>query len=120
MVQGKGPRVAPRSDQVDAYRVAPINQAVKIGAYIGVPLAYADGQLFGTLCAIDPKPQSDQITQELPLVELMADLLSRLLQADLALEQEIRSRERAQTEAETDALTGLYNRRGWEKVLAVG
>ncbi len=119
MVRGEGPRVAPRSDQVDAYRAAPINQAVNIGAYIGVPLAYADGQLFGTLCAIDPDPQSDQITQELPLIELMADLLSRLLQADLALEQETRSRERAQLEADTDALTGLYNRRGWNKVLTL-
>lgn len=119
MVQDKGPRVAPNSAQVEAYHTAPINQTVNIGAYIGVPLIYADGQLFGTLCAIDPNPQSEQIVQELPLVELIADLLSRLLQADLALEQETRFRERAQTQAEADALTGLYNRRGWERVLAL-
>ena len=119
MVQGKGPRVAPKSAQFEAYRTAPINQTINIGAYIGVPLIYADGQFFGTLCAIDPNPQSEQIVQELPLVELMADLLSRLLQADLALEQETRFRERAQIQAEADALTELYNRRGWEKVLTL-
>ena len=29
-----------------------ITQQFVIGAYIGVPLLYSDGSLFGTLCAI--------------------------------------------------------------------
>ena len=49
------------------YANAPITQQFVIGAYIGVPLLYSDGSLFGTLCAIDPHPQSEDIQQHLPL-----------------------------------------------------
>jgi hypothetical protein len=59
MVQGLGPRIAPRSNDVPAYASAPIAQQVTIGAYVGIPLKRADGELCGTLCAIHPaaRPQ---------------------------------------------------------------
>jgi diguanylate cyclase len=117
MVAGKGPRIAPDCQAVTAYSEAACNQNFKIGAYIGIPLSQADGSLFGTLCAIDPQTKSAAITQELPMLELLAQLLSSVLHTELALEREIRSRERSQLEAVTDALTGLYNRRGWDEVL---
>lgn len=39
MVEGEGPRIAPRSDAVPAYAAAPIGSQVRIGAYVGVPFA---------------------------------------------------------------------------------
>jgi diguanylate cyclase (GGDEF)-like protein len=117
MIQGEGPRIAPCSDEVAAYAEAPIGQQVKIGAYVGVPLVNENGSLFGTLCAIDPAPQPPTIQQELPLIELMAQLLSRILHADTKAAEQARLAERLQTEALTDGLTGLYNRRGWDQLL---
>ncbi|HSM83175.1 MAG TPA: sensor domain-containing diguanylate cyclase [Nodosilinea sp.] len=117
MIQGEGPRIAPRSDEVTAYVEAPIGQQVKIGAYVGVPLINEDGTLFGTLCAIDPTPQPEAIRQELPLIELLAQLLSKILHADMKAAEQTRLAERLQTEALTDGLTGLYNRRGWDQLL---
>lgn len=117
MIRGEGPRIAPCSAAIDAYANAPIGQQVKIGAYVGVPLTNADGSLFGTLCAIDPIPQPATIQQELPLIELMAQLLSRILQAEMKVAEQTRLAERLQTEALTDVLTGLYNRRGWDQML---
>jgi len=52
MVRGEGPRVAPNSQQIQAYVEAPIGQQVDISAYIGIPLCHADGTLFGTLVVI--------------------------------------------------------------------
>ena len=118
MVDGLGPRIAPSSDAVPAYASAPIGQQVKIGAYVGVPLRGPEGALFGTLCAIDPQMQPAAIVHEQELVEMMAGLLSSLLQAELRLVNEARRAERAESEALTDGLTGLYNRRGWVKLLA--
>lgn len=117
MVEGLGPRVAPRSDLIDVYRNAPIAAQVKIGAYVGVPLTKEDGSLFGTLCAIDPNPQSEDIREEQELIELMADLLSSILHKELAAADATRRAERAEAEAARDVLSSLYNRRGWDQLL---
>lgn len=117
MVQGKGPRIAPSAQSIKVYAEAPIARQVNIGAYIGVPLSYSDGTLFGTLCAIDPHHKSAEIEPHLPLIELFAQLLSSLLHADLVAAEQTRCAERLQIEAMSDSLTGLYNRRGWNELL---
>ncbi|HWT71637.1 MAG TPA: sensor domain-containing diguanylate cyclase [Oxalicibacterium sp.] len=117
MVKGLGPRMAPRVEEVPAYTEAPIAQTLPIGAYVGIPLTREDGSLFGTLCAIDPSPQSEQIRHEQRLIELLADMLSSLLHSELAIANATRRAERAESEAQRDALTALYNRRGWERLL---
>jgi GAF domain-containing protein len=117
MVAGLGPRVAPRSDEVPAYRAAPIGQQVPIAAYIGVPIRRDDDSLFGTLCAVDKSPQPDAIIAEQPLIELLADLLGALLEADSKSDAEKHRAERAEVESLSDELTGLGNRRAWERII---
>ncbi|MEB3310111.1 MAG: sensor domain-containing diguanylate cyclase [Snowella sp.] len=119
MVEGLGPCIAPQANLITAYAEAPIGQQVPIGAYIGFPLTYSDGTLFGTLCAIDPVPHSQSLQSEQPLIELLAGLLSSLLNAELATLAAKRQAERAEAEAMSDALTTLYNRRGWDKLVAM-
>ena len=119
MVLGLGPRVAPSSKDVPAYAAAPIASQVEIGSYIGVPLVNGDGTLFGTLCGIDPHAQPDAIRAELPLVELIAGMLSGVLAAEIKGTQLSRQAERHRVDAETDSLTGLCNRRGWDRALSV-
>lgn len=117
MVRGKGPCIAPKTNLITTYRSAPINQQVKIGAYVGMPLCCKNGTLFGTLCGIHPTPFPDALEKELPLIEVLAGLLGSLLDAEITMQQERRRAERAEVEALTDDLTGLYNRRGWQKLL---
>ena len=117
MMRGEGPRVAPDSSEVATYADAPIGKQVPIGAYAGVPLHHPDGSLFGTLCAIDPEPQPQRIAEELPLIELIARLLSRVLESEQRLLSEVRRANRAENQALCDPLTGLFNRRGWDRLL---
>ncbi|SDR75793.1 GGDEF domain-containing protein [Pseudomonas oryzae] len=117
MVQGNGPHIAPDTAQVPAYAAAPLGRSLPIGAYIGMPLLRADGSLFGSLCAIDPRAQPAAIVGELPLLEQLADMLSTTLQLELRIAEEARRAERFQAEALTDAMTHLYNRGGWEQLL---
>ncbi|NJR39490.1 MAG: sensor domain-containing diguanylate cyclase [Leptolyngbyaceae cyanobacterium CSU_1_4] len=118
MVLGNGPCIAPQSHIIPAYANAAIGKQVTIGAYVGVPIVYNNGALFGTLCGIHPIAQPEAIAAELPLVELLAKLLSSLLDASLKSSEQARCAEQARTEALTDALSGLYNRRGWDQLLA--
>lgn len=118
MVKGNGPRIAHDSGDVAAYRDAPIGQQVPIQAYVGVPLTHSDGSLFGTLCAIDPARQPAAIAQEQGLIELLAAMLSTILQSELQAADEARRSERLALEAATDALTGLSNRRAWNELMA--
>jgi diguanylate cyclase len=118
MVKGNGPRIAPDSEAVPAYAAAPIGRQVPIKAYIGVPLTHADGRLFGTLCAIDPARQPDAIVEEQELIELLASMLSAILDAELKLSEEVRRSEHLELESLVDPLTSLLNRRAWDRLLA--
>lgn len=118
MVEHKAPRIVPRSADVQLYIDAPINNLVSIKSYIGEPLLKEDGSLFGTLCAIDPEPQSDELLDDAPLFNLMAQILSYILQAELREGEHKRRAELFEAEALTDALTGLYNRRAWDELIA--
>lgn len=118
MVKGLGPNIAADANQVPAYAAAEIGRKIPIGAYIGVPLRFADGRLFGTLCGIDPSVQPDDICEHQELIEVLGEMLSTILQMELRVDEEERRAERFQAQALTDALTGLYNRGGWEQLLA--
>jgi len=119
MVQGKAPRIAPRSEDIPLYVNAPIAKQVEIKAYIGQPLTKEDGSLFGTLCAIDPKPQSEAIMKEAGLIDLLGQMLSYILQGELREVEQIRQRERFKEEALNDSLTGLFNRRAWDNLIGL-
>jgi diguanylate cyclase len=119
MVEGRGPCVAPQSSQIPAYLAAPIGRQVDIGAYIGLPLTNIDGSLFGTLCAIDPECQPDSLVDELPQLKLVSRMLGTILASEIRADTEKRRAERAEQAAETDSLTGLFNRRGWDRLLAI-
>ena len=85
-----------------------------VRAYVGAPIYLGDGDLFGALYAIDPRPPVAQLEQELPLVELAARLLASLLELELKAQHATRRADRLDAESKLDPLTGLYNRRGWE------
>jgi diguanylate cyclase (GGDEF)-like protein len=118
MVRGEGPRIAPRVAEVEAYVDAPIGRRLQIAAYVGVPLVDADGRLFGTLCGLNREPMPARIVEEQPMVEVLADMLSGLLRAELQSTALAREAETARSELLADALTGLANRRGFEHALA--
>jgi len=119
MVKGNGPKIAPRSQEIPLYTTAKINNLVDIKAYIGEPLLNEDGSIFGTLCAIDPSPQSDSLLKESSLIELMGQLLSHILQAELREDEQIRQREKFELEALHDSLTGVFNRRAWDQFISL-
>ena len=113
MVDGRGPMAV----EVAPHSAAPFVREMRIGAYVGVPLENADGTRFGTLCAVHPDPKQTSLADDQSMLELISRLLSSLLESEMSTATERRRAERAETEALTDVLTGLYNRRGWDLLI---
>jgi len=116
MVRGEGPMFAEDASRIEKYRNAAINLEVSlpIGAYIGMPILSQDGQLRGTLCAMDPVAQQPLTDTQRLLVLTLTRSLSTLQMVYAEAEIARRHAEKFQYEAQTDLLTGVYNRRGWE------
>jgi diguanylate cyclase len=116
MVRG-GPCVVPDVSAHAPYAAAPIASR-GIAAYLGVPV-HLDHGAIGTLCGIDPQPVSVDVERWLPIVQLCAQMLATLWCHDVDLKETRRRAERAELEAMTDPMTGIFNRRGWRELLAL-
>ena len=114
MVRGEGPRIAPNSNEVEAYRNAPIGQQVDIASYVGIPLYDHHHEFFGTLCAIDPCVQGDELTESLPELELLASLIMHIYEGEIERNRIERRTLALANDAWTDTQTGAHTLRAWE------
>jgi diguanylate cyclase (GGDEF)-like protein len=112
------PNIIPDIAQIPALHAVPLAQKLGVRAYISIPIYALDGTLFGTLCAFDESPAPGNIVDELPLLELLAELLKTLLDLDNQLSQQIRDADKIEAETLRDQLTNLHNRRGWEVLVS--
>jgi len=118
MIDGRGPNIAPEVSCIPSYAAVALPKSIgDVGAYVGAPIMMSDGGLFGTLCACDPAPQRKELELQRPLLMLQARLLSTVLEQELAEDRLRRRAERAERDALVDPLTGLVNRRGWERAV---
>lgn len=117
MVAGDGPMLAPHVMDVPAYAAAPIARELDIESYVGMPIFRHNGSLFGTMCAIDKHP-SPNIEQYRPLVELMSRMLGFAVDRQAEADVAARRAELSENDALVDQLTGIFNRRGWDRLLS--
>ncbi|RTL64334.1 MAG: GGDEF domain-containing protein [Pseudonocardiaceae bacterium] len=117
MVAGEAPRIAPDVSGVPAYARIAGALPFDVNAYVGTPIVWPDGSLFGTVCGFDPATKPDGLRAHMPLLDLLSSLLSSVLEADLGATSAARAAEIARREADVDPLTGLLNRRGWNRFL---
>jgi len=117
VVDGVAPPFARDAMAVPEFAAAPAAAELAIGSYVGIPITRASGEVYGTICGIDPERKDASWERYQPMLELISRLLATILDADLAHTQHLRELERAELDAETDALTGLLNRRGWNRAI---
>jgi diguanylate cyclase (GGDEF)-like protein len=118
-VAGVAPDVAPDVRAVPAYAQNELGKQLGVAAYVGVPIRYGDAQVFGTLCGMDPDPQPDSFAEHRPMLQMLCTLLSLVLEADLEQYAAESAARIAAAHAQTDIMTGVLNRRGWERCLAI-
>jgi diguanylate cyclase (GGDEF)-like protein len=120
MAAGTAPAVAPDAQAVPLYAAAGVNAAVTINAYAGAVVCEPDGTVFGAICGLDPKVRTDDPTflAAAPILQLFGQLLTMVLAANRTRDLNAAALAEARHDAETDSLTGLHNRRGWERLMA--
>lgn len=97
---------------------ADLTAAADVGAYAGYTIRDDNGDLFGVLCGVRPEPLRIEETVDEELVRLLSELLSTQLELSRNIDRERRSIAIADALAHSDALTGVLNRRGWDRVVA--
>lgn len=120
MARGEGPNYAEDAQSFEPYRNATVNRFYSrpIAAYIGLALLGESEEVVGSLCAIDPEIQPALTDNQKLLVETSAATISTLLAQRERTEAARQEAARQRYAAETDALTGLGNRRGWDEALS--
>lgn len=109
------PGVAPDISRVPAYASNSAARALSVSSYVGIPVYNQDETLFGTICGIDPEARPDSFTALRPQLELLGHLLSVVRNLDGRAVSLARRLELTLQESETDPLTGLRNRRSWQR-----
>jgi len=95
-----------------------------VDSFIGIPLEMHDGSHFGSLSAVSDTAQRFR-RNEVELLTVLGRVIVNELDRDIK-EQELEKKhadlvehaEQLRTDAFTDALTGVANRRGFERALA--
>jgi signal transduction histidine kinase len=67
------------------YHGHPIPKMFGFESYFSIPVYRKDGQFFGTLCGLDPRPASLRTASTLNTLKLFAELLSSQIEAELVL-----------------------------------
>ncbi|PRI11404.1 GGDEF domain-containing protein [Leucobacter massiliensis] len=97
---------------------ADLRLAEHVGAYAGYTITDDRDEMFGVLCGVrrDPLRAAERVDE--PLLRLLSELLSSQLRLARGFDRERRNHRLAHALAQTDALTGALNRRGWERLAA--
>ncbi|MCY1136776.1 diguanylate cyclase [Actinoplanes sp. Pm04-4] len=119
MAAGDTPAVAVDAQAVPAYAKAGVNKLINIGTYAGAAITEPDGTLFGAICGLDPEVRANdpRLAEAEPLLVLLGRLLTAALANDRLQDLATNALLREQLSADTDALTGLPDRRGWQRIV---
>lgn len=107
-----GARVVPDTLADPTY--ADIASAQVFRGYAGMPIQADDGTAFGVLCGVTRAPMSKDLDFDEEVLALLAGLLSDVLDGARLSDSAHAAERSALVLAQTDHLTGLVNRRGWD------
>ena len=114
-----GPVVVPDVQASPDYRPLAVGPLAHVRSYVGVPLVDDDGTVVGSLCGLGRQVgEGDRDDGALlASVGLAGRVLSTVLAGEARVSARSEEAARAWGLVEADALTGLLNRRGWDRAL---
>ncbi len=126
MVAGDIPNVVADSAAEEQVRDLALTKIGEIGAYIGVPITFSDGRIYGTVCAVSHTDRSDLSERDVLVLRAIAKLMGSELERDAIgtenrklsarvaeLETEVGELQEAVQAAEATGAGEFVDVRGW-------
>ena len=82
VIEGRVPSVVPDVDEDEAVRDLGITRAANIGSYVGVPLQFSDGRLYGTVCCMSHSPDPSLRERDAQFMGVLARLVAEQLERE--------------------------------------
>lgn len=102
MIEGHIPPVIQDARADERVCNLPITHTARIGAYVGVPLRFSDGRLFGTLCCLSHEPDRSLGERDVRFMRVFAHLIAEHLEQA----ERVAAERRRQTEEVQQVLSG--------------
>lgn len=80
LVDGRLPELIPDTRREPEAASLPVTQALSIGAYMGVPIRFSDGRLYGTFCCYRNEADDSLNDRDMGYLRLFATVAGRLLE----------------------------------------
>jgi GAF domain-containing protein len=87
MVMGKIPSLVSDSAANEEVRDLAITKLGEIGAYVGVPITFSDGRVYGTVCTVSHTPRGDLSERDVLVLKAVARLMASELQRESLAEE---------------------------------
>ena len=82
VIEGRIPNVVPDAGQDEEVRHLGMTRVSGIGSYVGVPLQFSDGRIFGTMCCMSHSPDPALRERDAGFVGVLARLVAEQLERE--------------------------------------
>jgi signal transduction histidine kinase len=95
LTEGRLPSVVPDAGADGRVRGLDVTGEARIGSYVGVPIRFSDGSLYGTLCALSHSPDPTLRERDARFVAVLARLVADQIERERSRLREAEARVRA-------------------------
>jgi signal transduction histidine kinase len=95
LTEGRLPSVVPNAGADGRVRGLDVTGEAGIGSYVGVPIRFSDGSLYGTLCALSHSPDPTLRERDARFVAVLARLVADQIERERSRRREAEARVRA-------------------------
>ena len=80
LMEGRLPNVIPDTEDDERVNCLDVTGEARIGSYVGVPIRFSDGRLYGTLCALSHSPDHSLGEHDARFMRVLARLVAEQLE----------------------------------------